>query len=322
MPRCRQPVPQSLAYLLVAILLVAGCGGGDDDADDSSTPTATHTEVATLPTVEPVASPTRAAPTATSADASLQTTGTPGSDIGSGGQAPKPTSNAASPTATERPRNVSTTPRPIATRPPQPTIAITQPTPTAESGSDLVTVYDDNFDDGDAGTLYTGTTEGGASVGVVDGAYVTTVPPGFWQSFTIGDTTGVTNGVMWGTVTMVGTGGAAGLIARQYDTEDGGYWLLVCWISSDGAAGCDEISSNEFTNILRVEPGTLALQPTNLLVLSIVDSGVYFEVNQQEVGSATVSDLSPGQWGVYLETYEGAENTVYFDDMTVWATGS
>jgi len=311
---------------LMLTLFLVSCGGGDTDGDDGSgesgSPTvlATHTGTVALPTDAPApatASPTEmASPTIRAPATGDSSSGSgSGSGSGTGGSAPLPTGGAASPTATERPRNVSTTPRPIATRPPE-------PTPTAENVSDLVVVYEDNFDDGDAGALYVGTTDTGATAGVADGAYVASAPADFWQSFSVGGTEAVTNGVMWATVSLTGTGGAAGLVARQYNTEDGGYWLVTCWIDTDGSAGCHENRSNEFTEILAVEAGTIALQPANALVLSLADGGLYFEVNDQEVGVATVSDLTPGNWGLYVETYAGAENTVYFDDITVWDAGS
>jgi hypothetical protein len=316
-----------LVSLLLIAVLVAGCGGGDDDDDSgsSSTPASTQTQPTVTSAASPTAEPTE--PESTGASPSATSPTDSGSGSGTGGQAPDPSTTRsadadASPTATERPRNVVTTPRPIATRPPQPTIGITQPTPTAESGSDLVVIYDDNFDDGDAGTLFVGTTDTGSSAAVIEGAYGATAPAGYWQTFSIGGTEQVSNGVMWGTVSLVGSGGAAGFSARQYNSDDGGYWLVICWIDSSGAAGCHENRSNEFVEILRVEPGTIAIQETNVFILSLAASGLYFEVNEQEVGTATVSDLSPGAWGLYVETYEGSESSAYFDDITVWDAGS
>lgn len=301
--------------LLLAIglpLVTLACGGGGDGADDAD-PTATSA---------PAASPTSAPATPTDA-ASPAATAPNGGSGGIGTAVASPTS-AASPSAAAtatRPRTVMTTPKPIASRAPQPTFGFSFATPTAPEGGDLVTLYDDDFDDGDAGTLFVGTADGGATAGVVEGRYVASAPAGFWQTFSIEETAQLQNGVFWASVGVSGNG-AGGIFARYRTTDDAGSWaMILCWISSEGTVGCHSVVNNEWTQLLLLDAGTIQLQELNTLVLSLADDGLYYEVNGVEVGSATLPDIAAGWWGVYIETYTDSQASVTFDDMTVWDAG-
>lgn len=295
-----------LAFLL-AFSLIA-CGGGDDD--DAATPTV----------AEPAATATtRPAPTATTL-ASPTSAGSPlaiaSRQPGGTGIEPAATSPAGEPTPTRRPVTVVTTPRPIA-KTPTPPMRFQQATETPVTADDhgVTIVVDDTFDDPASKTFFTGESEYGVVAAVDSGLYTLSVPEGAWQNIVAVDTGDLGDAVVLVEAGLQGDG-AVGVIGRSVTNGDDTWTFYVCWLATDGRAGCHASVASEWTELVAVEAGTIAFLEVNELYLSVVGDEIYFEVNDIEIGTITDSSTVAGSWGVFAESFTGT-SVAWYDRVTI-----
>jgi hypothetical protein len=301
-----------MRWLLALFLLLStvACGGGGDgtgDSDDDVTPTVAEATPTTSPspTATTAASPTSAG--SPSAVASRQPGGT--------GIQPAGTPAASDPTPTRRPATVVTTPRPIA-RTPTPPISIQQPTETPVEDDDGVTlVLDDAFDDPAASLFFTGETEYGVVAAIDAGLYTLTVPEGTWQSIVAVDA-----GELGDALILVEAGlqgdGAVGVVGRWLANGDDTWTFYVCWLATDGRAGCHASISSEWAELFSVEAGTVPILEVNELYLSVVGDEVYFDVNDIEIGTIVDGSSAIGSWGLYAESFTGT-SVAWYDRVTL-----
>ena len=273
----RWVLPARMGALAIAAILAgtfAACGGSG--ADPTATPAATATHAATV---------------AATATATVTPT-------------PEPT-EAPAPTSTPRPAIITSTPRPIATRPP---LALPTAVPTATTeGRDVLVV---DFESG-PGPFPTSTGSDGSSLAAQDGAYVVTVPEGYWlNALPSGPAVELDDGVISVEVSFNGNG-FAGIIGRHLAGSDDSETFLVCGIYSDGSAGCYDYDGASFTETLAVDPGVFQPRDINLLTLTIVDTWFAFDVNQRMLGEGATASETAGNWGVYTESMGGASSAAY-----------
>lgn len=287
---------------LIGILIVTACGG----AGQERTPTP-------VSVASPVASPNQATTAVASPDAA-----------GGAWGAASPTTVGASPTtvwptATRRPATVVAPTRPVATKPPTiPPPSSPMPTATATAANgDLLVALSQDFISGDPAPYGVGTSDVGGSITVTNGQYTIALPAGYWQSsIAINPPLELADGVIVVDATFGGTG-TAGVVARWVE-RDSGYNAYVCWLNSGGGAGCNLLLDSGWSDLFRVDPGTVAVLATNTLVVSVVGNQIEFAVNDMIVGSANDATLPSGNWGFYAESGQDAPFSAGFNTITVY----
>jgi hypothetical protein len=304
--RRRFVCPFALAAALA--LSVAACGGSDSKATNT------------------VAVPTKAAATATSAISIGGATGSPASSGGGGGavgtKTASPTGSqvAAGPTATRKPDTIIATPRKIATKIPTPApnpTATTANEPTATTDPSGVQLLLGQDFSSDAAPFYEGTNDSGITMGLADGAYAIQLPANYWQISVTDDSAAPVDGVAVADVTLA-PNAYAGLVGRDLSADDGSYVVYICWMGSDGSAGCSLNQSNEWTTLFSLDPGTVAVQDVNTLTMSVVGGDITFAIGDTIVGSASDATATTGYWGLYAESPADAEATLVFDNVAVY----
>lgn len=264
----------STALVIGLTTAIASCGGAPAAPTATTAPTATA-PAALMATIAPTATPI-----------------------------PSPT-DTPSPTATPRPAIITSTPRPIATRPP---LGVPTAAPTATGERRNVLAVD--FESG-PGPFPTSTGSDGSSLAVQGGAYVVTVPEGYWLSAVpTSPPIELQDGVISVEVGLSGNG-FAGIVGRHAASADGSETFLVCGIDSDGSAGCYEYLDAAFTEVLSAAPGAFTPRDVNRLSLTIVDTWFAFDVNQRMVGEGSMISDVTGNWGVYTESMGGTSAATY-----------
>lgn len=304
-----------MRWLLVLFLMLslAACGGGDDGGGDDAGNDVTLAAASVTATVTTPPSPAATiAASPTGADSPLAvTTRQPG---GAGIQ-PAASPDSGNPTPTRRPATVVTTPRPIA-KTPTPRLSFPQATATPAEADDGVTVVvDELFDDAAATMFFTGETDYGVVAAIADGIYTLTLPEDAWQNIVAVDAGEFGNAAVLVEAGLQGEG-AVGVIGRSMTNSDDTWTFYVCWLASDGRAGCHASISSEWTQLFAVEAGTIELLEVNNLYLSIVGNEIYFDVNDIEIGTINNSASSVGTWGVYAESFSGT-SVAWYDRITI-----
>ncbi len=301
-----------MRWLLTCFLLLTlvACGGGDDDDNtgDDATPTmAVPTSTATtppLPTATTAASPTSAAsPSAV--------------DTGQrGGIAPDSTVASSDPTPTRRPVTVVTTPRPIA-KTPTPRMSFTQPTETPIVADDdgVTLVVDETFDDPAATMFFTGESDFGVVAAIENGLYTLTVPESAWQNIVAVDAGDLGNAAILIEAGLQGDG-AVGVVGRSVTDSDNTWTFYVCWLATDGRAGCHVSISSEWVELFAVEAGTVQILEVNELFMSVVGDEIYFDINDIEIGVINDASSVAGSWGVFAESFTGT-SVAWYDRITI-----
>jgi hypothetical protein len=282
---------RSAAIGLLAIALLLACGGEEPTA---TLPPPTATTVAAAPSATPTPRPPTATPT----------------------EVP-PTATATN-TPTHVPVTVVAPPRRVATQAPprSPGQAPTIPpeTPTPVSDSRVVLLADETFDDGTT-QLFIGETDYGIRAGITDGYYGLAVPENSWQNIVFGELERVDNGIIQAVVEMEGLG-AAGVVARSATEREGAFTFYVCWLDTDGWAGCTASVESQWVQLFQAEPGSFPFDRSNTLLLIADGTTLYFEVNDTPIGTIEDSTVANGWWGVYAEGFRGTF-LAWFDRVTL-----
>lgn len=297
---------------LLAILLsvsLAACGGGsnDDSSDEGTTTIAVASASAT----------TQPSPTAPSA-ASPASPGSPvalASRRPGGGIQPASTAPSDEPTPTKRPLTVVSVPRPIA-KTPTPLQSVAQATETpAEEDDGVTVVVDETFDDPSATSFFTGETDFGVVATIENGSYSLSVPEGAWQNIVVTDTGDLGNAAILVDTALQGDG-AVGVVGRSVTNDDGTWTFYVCWLASDGRAGCHLSAASAWTQLFAVGAGTIQLVDINQLLLTIDGDDITFTVNDMPIGTIVDASSPAGTWGVYAESFTGTSVALY-DRVTI-----
>lgn len=300
-----------MRWLLVLVLTfsLVACGGSDgDDTDAEATPTvADATPSATTlpsPTATTAASPTSAgSPTVV---ATRQPGGT--------GLQPASTPESADVTPTRRPATVVTTPRPIA-KTPTPRMSFQEATETPADDDGITVIVDEPFDDPAATMFFTGETDYGVVAAVENGLYTLTLPEGVWQNIVAVDAGDLGNALILVEAGLQGDG-AVGVIGRSITNSDDTWTFYVCWLATDGRAGCHVSVSSEWVQLFAVEAGTIQILELNELFLSVVGDEVYFDVNDIEIGTINDASSIAGTWGVFAESFTGT-SVAWYERVTI-----
>jgi hypothetical protein len=292
---------------LLLIVLLAACGGGSGD-DDSHEVTPTVMESSATATLEP--SPTVAASPTSPASPVAIASQQPG-----GGIQPAVTSPSDEPTPTKRPATVVSEPRPIA-KTPTPRQSFPQATETPTEEDDGVTVLiDESFDDPASTLFFTGESDYGVVAAIENGLYSLTVPEGVWQNIVVEDTGDLGNAAILVDTAMQGDG-ATGVVARSVTNDDGTWTFYLCWLATDGRAGCHISLASTWTQLFAVDAGTIEILDINELFLSVVGDEINFTVNDVPIGTISDTSSPAGIWGVYAESFTGTSVAVY-DQVTI-----
>lgn len=210
------------------------------------------------------------------------------------------------------------TARLIPTATPSPVVVVVPETATPVSAAvadEWTLLVDERFD---ASTLFhIGEINGGATTGLVDSWYGISVPEGRWQTV---NATWIEPLDSAFAATHVGYYGAgkAGLAALFRTESDGTYSFYACWLSSNGAAGCDEVVSNFWTPVFRLPEGSVQVLDGNDLSLYVANSELTFRINSEEVVFRLPVTSSYGHWGLFAQN-ESGELTVWFYYLQVYA---
>jgi hypothetical protein len=295
-----------MRWLLAGLLMLAfvACGSGDDDSDSGDD--ATPTQAASTATTVPSPSMTIEASPSTAASPPAEATGQ------RGGIEADATAQSGEPTPTRRPATVVTTPRPIF-RTPTP-VAFEQATPTPEDDG-ITVVLDETFDDPAATTLFTGESDYGVIAAVENGLYTLAVPEGAWQNIIATETGDIGNGLILIEAGLNGDG-AVGVVGRLVTNADSTWTFYVCWLATDGRAGCHLSLNSEWVPLFTVEAGTIPILEVNELYLSVYGDEVYFDVNDIEVGVINDATSVAGSWGLFAESFTGT-SVAWYDRMTI-----
>lgn len=300
--------------LLLALLLMfslIACGGGDNDGDESADEE--------TPTVAEASPTTRPSPVATGA-ASPASEGSPlavaSRQPGGSGIQPADTPVAGEPTPTRRPATVVTNPRPIA-KTPTPRISVPQATetPTQAADDNVTIVVDDTFDDPATTTFFTGESDYGVVAAIENGLYTLTLPEATWQNIVAVDAGDLGNAMILIEAGLQGDG-AVGVIGRSVTNSDDTWTFYVCWLASDGRAGCHVSIASEWTELFTVEAGTVEILEVNKLFLSVDGDVIYFDINDIEIGTITDTASVAGTWGVFAESFTGT-SVAWYDRVTI-----
>ena len=300
-----------LLALFLTFSLVA-CGGSDNSggsADDAVTPAVAEPSP-TSPPPSPTAT-TAASPTGAGSPEAAETR-----QPGGTGLQPAASPQSGDPTPTRRPATVVTTPRPIA-KTPTPRVGFEQATETPAGADDdgITVIVDDTFDDPAASMFFTGETDYGIVATIENGLYTLSVPEGAWQNIVAADA-----GELGDAIVLVEAGlqgdGAVGVIGRLVTNSDDTWTFYVCWLASDGRAGCHVSVASEWTQLFAVEAGTIEILDVNELFLSVVGDEVYFDVNDIEIGTINDASSAAGTWGVFAESFTGT-SVAWYERITI-----
>jgi len=291
------------------ILTLVACGSGDDDSEPDTDPT--PTAVAPTSTAMTLASPPAAiaASPASAASPSAVETGQ------RGGIAPDSTAGSSEPTPTRRPVTVVTTPRPIA-KTPTPRVTFTQPTETPTVADDGFTiVVDESFDDPAATMFFTGESDFGVIAAIDNGLYTLAVPESAWQNIVAIDAGDLGNAAILIEAGIQGDG-AVGVVGRSVTNSDNTWTFYVCWLATDGRAGCHVSLASEWIELFTVEAGTVQVLEVNELFLSVVGDELAFDINDIEIGVINDASSVAGTWGVFAESFSGT-SVAWYDQITI-----
>jgi|GEM_PF-4301358 len=295
-----------MRWLLICLLVLtlAACGGNDDDDSDvGNDPSPTTAATATTP---PMLTPTVAASPTNAASPTAEPTGQ------RGGIEPDSTAQSDAPTPTRRPATVVAPPRPIARTPTS--LVIERATPTPED--DAVTVIvDETFDDPAVTMFFTGESDYGVVAAIEGGIYTLTLPEGAWQNIVAVDAGDIGNGLILIEAGLTGDG-AVGVVGRSVTNADGTWNFYVCWLATDGRAGCHVSVNSEWVPLFNVEAGTVPILEVNELYLNITGDQIYFDANDVEIGIINDATSSIGTWGVFAESFTGTA-IAWYDRITI-----
>ena len=308
--------PTVPALIVLVAVALAACGGGTS----SATSTAVSAPTATAKTVTVAASP-----------ASGNSTGTPGSTGGGGGAvgtsiaSPAGTRTSGA-TPTRRPATVIATPRKIATKPPT---AVPNPTATTAEAATAVATAAATADasgatlllgqdfSSDAAPFFVGTTDSGVITSVANGVFSIQVPVNIWSVIASNQTSSPPDGLIVADVALA-PNSFGGVFGRYLVAADGTYSVYICWISTDGNAGCRLNVNNVWTSLFELGPGAVTVQDVNTLTMSIVGGEITFAVGNTIVGSATDPTITAGYWGMYAQSPTETAATIVFDNVGIY----
>lgn len=301
----------ALALGCVGVLAFVVGGGNFPGSASAATSTPSSAGIATQAATLSPSTSTSAAPAATT------TSPAPTATLAS--QASTPTPVAATPTpVAPTPTAVAPTPTPVIVQAPgsTPTRIIIDPvtaTPTSGSGVagwDLL--LDERFEDGTQ--FFTGETSGGVNAFVRGGWYGVEVPQNRWQTFTASWLEPIPEGFIGSRIQFRGNG-YGGVVAKSWTVSDTEYTFYVCWLGTDGSAGCSYVVNNEWTSLYRAPAGTIELQETNLVTVQIDGTSLTFRVNEADVATGIEVDADTGYWGVFAQSASDETNFVawYYD---------
>jgi len=183
------------------------------------------------------------------------------------------------PSATPRPNGTTVVIKPVAPTPtgagvelPVPTASGDGLTPVATGealnvNGNLATVISQDFSTGDVGPFLTGAMTFG-SAALTDGKYVLSVPSDGWQSSAPDPPIDLADGAIAVKVRLTGNG-AAGIIGRSQQNDDGSFEFYLCWLNGQGGAGCHLWKDNNWTELFTLANGTVQLQDENTLLMIV-----------------------------------------------------
>ncbi len=302
-----------MRWLLGMLLIVSliACGGGNGD-DDETTPTTARASASPTTRSSPAAT-TPASPTSDGSPAAVASRQPGGSGI-----EPASTSTVGSsePTPTRRPVTVVTTPRPIAKTPtPRVRVQEATETPTEAADDGVTVVVDETFDDPAAVRFFIGESDYGIVAAVDSGIYTLAVPEATWQNMDAIDTGDLGNAMILIEAGMQGEG-AVGVVGRSMANSDETWTFYVCWLATDGRAGCHVSINSEWTQLFTVPEGSIEFLEVNELFLSVDGDVLYFDVNNIEIGTITDGASATGSWGVFAESFLGT-SVARYDRVTI-----
>jgi hypothetical protein len=192
---------------------------------------------------------------------------------------------------------------------------------TADSDTGLTTVLASDMTENNLG-LYAEEGEWGYA-GFDDGWYIVSMAPGWYFPNAIAGTENLSDGVITMDAAFDGYG-AIGLVTRMSTNADGYASYYVCWLVSDGYAGCNVVVDEEWYAIEGAESFEVSVEEINQLTMGTFGDEITFAVNGQQLVDAFDGTLTSGAMGFYHDAFADASENFYsyIDSVTVQTVGT